>query len=222
VILFASSGQLIVTFFGQSDIPLFVVLCLGLFASLLHERKVVFLVLMLTSCWLRPEGIVLSGTLVVSAFILCRTDQRSQIFLVAAGILGIISFGLMLLLNYQLTGYTKFTSIVEKGLFAEHPFQLALLQTIETFGGFLSEVFLNLSDPPRMFYTFPVFGGILALVGIITRPWKKGSTRQLEAWWILAALGNLAVITNRVGGACGSPLSHHRTCSSHPAISDGL
>lgn len=199
------SGHTLSSTFSQTDMGLFSLLALATFSTLLY-RRYKWTILLAFLCGLtRPEGFVFSV-----AFFLCGTgavlldkktgdtaesSRRSRYFLLA-GLTGFIAFCLTLYVNYHMTGYIQFMSVMNKGYFSIYPFFGAVTHTLSDAAAILKGVFFGLPDSPRQFFVFPVVGGLLGLCGILLFPRNLKSTPLCEWWFFLSAGATLLSIAS--------------------------
>lgn len=199
------SGHTLSTTFSQTDMGLFSLLALSTFSTLLCRRYKWTVVLAFLCGLTRPEGFVFSV-----AFFLCGagallldkksedttgSSRRNRYFLLA-GLAGFIAFCLTLYVNYHMTGYIQFMSVMNKGYFATYPFFGAVIHTLSDTATMLKGVFLGLSDSPRQFFVFPVLGGLLGLCGILLFPRNRKSVQLCEWWFLLSAGATLLSIAS--------------------------
>ena len=198
VFLTVLSGQTLTTFFGGTDMGLFSFLALTLFASLLYEKKKTAMLLAALCGLTRPEGFVFA---IVALFIGCflfifnRKKRRennnivletSSLFFLT-GITGLIAFFFVLIINYRMTGYFQFMSVINKGYFMQYSFFGAILRTLYDFMEMISGIIFGLNGERRQFLGIPILSGLLGVFGalLLTRN-KKLALRE---WWFLLITG---------------------------------
>ena len=195
----ALSGHAVSAVLHQTDVGLFALLALGLFASILYGRPRASLALAILCGITRPEGFVFAV-----AFFLCGgaslllnrrfpdtlgTKHQARTFLLL-GTAGASAFLFTLFANHLLTGYAQFMSVANKGYFNKLPFMGAVEGTLYDALSLIKGVFFGLSGSVlanRQFYLFPLIGGLLALSGIMLHPRKEKGQRLCECWLLLAA-----------------------------------
>ncbi len=194
----ALSGHTVSAVLHQTDIGFFTFLALALFASILHSRFWLTLILAILCGITRPEGLIFSIAFLLSGItgiILNRrflnapgTSRQAGQFLIF-GFAGALAFGGTLFINHLLTGYAQFMSVSNKGYFNAFPMVGALQHTLYDTLSIIKGVFFGLPDTARQsrqFYLFPLIGGALALTGIMLYPRKDKQRRLCECWLILS------------------------------------
>lgn len=204
------SGQTLGVAFGQTDMGLFTFITLAATASLLYSRyywTAFFIILCSLS---RPEGFIFSISFLLIGLIsitikthpsLKASDQcnekankRSYMPLLIIGLCGLITFGLILLLNYSLTGYTQFMSVMNKGYFKVYPLAGAIQYSLFNLAEMVKGVLFAIPVSSRQFFSFPILGGILCICGILLNPRKQKQLGFIEGWFLLCAGGSILCI----------------------------
>ena len=195
VLLCALSGQTVYTALGQSDMGLFMLLSMAALAAALYHRYVLLGLALFLASWCRPEGMILSFVIIGAALTKIGKDSPSRRGLIAAGAAGLAAFAMVLLLNFVLTGTTTFYSVISKGLLRLYPIASVLYLAGEALGSMTRGILFGISGGGRQFYSLPVLGGLLGLIGLLSRDWKKGETARVELWWGLSALAAIAMVS---------------------------
>ena len=198
VFLTVISGQTLTTFFGGTDMGLFSFLTLGLFAALLYEKKKTA-ILLATLCGVtRPEGFVFAiAALLIGGFLFvfnqkkgkdtrCVVPNHASIFLLT-GIAALLAFIFVLIINYQLTGYFQFMSVMNKGHFMHYSFFEAIRHTLYDFIDLIMSLFFGLHGKGRQFLGIPILSGLLGISGVLLLIRNKKVV--LLEWWFLLVTG---------------------------------
>ncbi|MBI3735793.1 hypothetical protein HY256_04690 [Candidatus Sumerlaeota bacterium] len=188
------SGQTFITSFDQMEMALFMALAMGAFAAVLHARWRLAALLLALSCWTRPEGMILSFFLFATGAPSPWRRQAGSARLLLAGVIGLLSFGGVMLFNKALTGTMTFHSVLGKGDDKFYPLVGRIEQGALALGSMTREILFGLSEVNRQFYLLPVVGGLLGITGFLSRDWKTGETARAEAWWGLASLAAVGII----------------------------
>ncbi len=188
------SGQTFISALGPTEMGLFMALTMGAFAAALHWRWKWSAFLLALASWTRPEGAILSFVLMIAPWIGRSDATSSRQRMSLAGLIGVVSFGGVLALNYALTGSAAFHSVMGKGLFRFYPLQGVLLRATKDFGAMIRDVFLGLGDKGRQFYLLPLAGGLLGLFGFCSRDWRSEKTARIEVWWIVSAFISVGLV----------------------------
>lgn len=196
----ATSGHLAITVFGQTDASLFIPLALGSFAAFAYERRKTLAVGLVLLSLTRPEGFVLSFTLLCAdGWRSRRSGERWRYALPAT--LGIGAFAGTLLVNQLLTGSWLPQSVLAKGVFAEHPLDGATFLTARAVFDVFSELVLGLGEGGRRYYLLPLIGGVCGLAGLLSRIGSRSAGQLFDRWWSSAALLSIGIAI--VGGVSG-------------------
>ena len=194
--LLALFGQPAFSALAQSDIGLWLAVS-GLLAWSLAEGRFRLLASMLVLApWVRPEGMVCGmafvgvGIVLAVARLTYRYTLRDWILaaMVLASIAGVFA------LNYGLTGTCQFSSVAEKGHFANLPFASAVHRTSSDFLEMVKAFFFGAAgSAPRSFWFLPVWGGVFCGLGLVHVRCRKGAGVGL-AVMALAGLGGLMTV----------------------------
>lgn len=194
VLIFALCGQVYITTLDQMDSALFLCVSLGMLASLLYERWTWLIILTLLAPWCRPEGVILSFFLFTLPWLRVWGNRDARNRTALAGVIGLASYGGVLLLNHVLTGTTTFHSVIGKSPFGYAPAYHVIGETIRTVGKMARELGLGLADSQRQFMLPPIGGMLLLWVGLMSRDWKSPTTARPEACWLATAAVSLGLI----------------------------
>ncbi|MFC1468154.1 hypothetical protein ACFLQY_05695, partial [Verrucomicrobiota bacterium] len=196
----------------------FTLLALATLTAILYSRYWLTLLLTILCAISRPEGFIFA-----MAFMLCGTTgwvlnrkfknspgttKQSKYFVIYAAC-GLLAFATTLFINYKLTGYFQFMSVMNKGYFNVFPLAGAIKHTLNDFFALLKGVFLGLPDairPNRQFFLLPSIGGLLAVTGILLYPREDKQTRLCECWILLSA----GAVLLTVGMSQWQGISHDR------------
>lgn len=188
--LLALSGNAIYSALAQSDIGLWMAVSALFLAGLALNRPWLYGSMLVLAPWVRPEGIF-CGLAFIAAIPFVRENRRSSILIAAAAEISTLG---VFLLNYAITGEAQFSSVANKGYLS----QCGLIN-----GGFLSvndaiamfrELVLALDDEaPRNMLALPLVGGLLFLIGLLTRRRETPGFWQRNVWLGALALGFLSV-----------------------------
>jgi len=148
--------------------------------------------MLLLGPWIRPEGtavvIAFAAVTFGSRIFKKESFRKSDAFLACAGVVSVLG---VFALNAFLTGDIQFASVAKKGHFATRPFFAALYCSAFDFLRMAKAFCFGLADdPPRMFYTLPVFGAVAFWAGIVTYRWDDAR----KFIFPLAAVGGLATV----------------------------
>lgn len=190
------SGHLYFTFLSQNDMSLFAVTVIWTFRALLGGRWAVASLLLMLAAFNRPEGLLLAAALLVVALLPIGGGRAIDRRMIGAGLVGLAAFVAVLLLNRYLTGYFRFTSILGKGAPGQGSLVLMLSEISGSVGSLVAEIFFGLGGGARRLFLFPVVGGVLAVVGLISRPWTSGSTARAELWAMLSLAGLVLMVAS--------------------------
>jgi hypothetical protein len=196
-LLCALSPQCLAAFFFQTDMGLFVTLAFGAVAAALDRRVALLALFLALASWCRPEGLILSALLLAAAIApsnwVAWPGGRRRGWIVA-GAIGVACYGGVLSLNHWLTGYWQFESVMHKGMIAWLGLGGAAKAAVNALGRDLREGLFNLADEPRSLYLLPVAGGMLGLVGVLSRRWRRAGTARVEMWWIASAVAAAVLV----------------------------
>lgn len=193
-----ASGHILHNVFYQHDMGLFAPLAIGALWAALAGRPILLGVLLMLATLTRPEGMVMSLLLVLVSFLPVGATRRPDWKFVAAGAIGLLGFGAVLLLNRYLTGHAAFTSILGKGLLGKDSTIVVLSNIAQAYRDSFLGLLFGIGEPAlryQQFILLPVFGGALALVGLASRPWSTGVHSRLELWWVLLLIAMTAMIS---------------------------
>ena len=198
VFLTVISGQTLTTFFGGTDMGLFSFLALTLFAALLYEKKKTAILLATLCGATRPEGFVFAiAALLIGGFLLVynrkkrkeeySTAERSPSIFLLTGIAGLLAFLFVLIINYQLTSYFQFMSVMNKGHFMHYSFFEAIRHTLYDFIDLIMSLFFGLHGKGRQFLGIPILSGLLGISGVLL--FVRSKKIALREWWFLLVTG---------------------------------
>jgi hypothetical protein len=201
----ALGGQTLYTFFGQTDMGLFLTLMLFCFWAFLTKRNQLLLVGVILTGLSHPTaaapaaGLLISGTLF---FFLQHGTIRHKLASPACrplwiGAAGVTAIALTLLFNYLLTGNFVFMSLRFKGLFKMYPLPGALNITIFNLVTLIKEVFFGLSTNGnyRALYFFPLLTGLAATAGLLTRKWHTPESIRFDSFVVPTILAELLLVS---------------------------
>ncbi len=186
------NGHLLFACLGVTDVGLFALLALSLFAAALYKRWAVATACLVLAVFCRPEGAVLSAAFFgvgLMGTLFLKNDRKKTWPLLITGLVGLIAVGGVMLLNIALTGISTFHSVLGKSPLMVYPFSEVVYRTIESFVSILRELFFGVSDGKRQFYMFPILGGILFTAGLILRP------RENKPIWLAESAFGLGIVT---------------------------
>ena len=172
-------GQTIFTALGQTDMGLFMALSWGALASALRGRVALCGLLLFLASWSRPEGAILSTLLVVVPLLFRRFAAELGIEklpakrLPLAGLAGLVGLAGVFSLNFALTGTTTFHSVMGKSPTLYYTYPEILYQFCQSLAEMAKEVLFGMGGKGRPFYALPIAGGVLSLIGLASRNWKK-------------------------------------------------
>ena len=199
------SGHLLSASLRLTDIGLFTLLALALFACLLYRRYWLTFIPVVLCAITRPEGFVFSfafflsgaGCLTLSLFMMVTTEtqHRARYFLFY-GIAGALFFLITLLINHALTGHFQFMSVANKGYFKAFPLSGAILHTMSDALAILKGVFFGQSGGARQFYLLPGIAGFLGLTGVLLFKREQRETQLAECWLLLSAGASILLIAS--------------------------
>lgn len=196
LVLTIFNGRFISGFATQTDLGLFVLLATWAMLASLKRRPVQLTVSLILCAFCRPEGMVLSGILLVLSLRSGSPVARRGSLLVPA-LIGVLAGIGVMALNHRLTGIVSFHSVIGKGYQRTHPPGGALFATLTDFGLTLPQVILGLEVAgPRAWYTIPVLGGVAGMIGLFSRDWFGGRTTRSELWWLGTAAATIAMASS--------------------------
>jgi hypothetical protein len=205
MILTVLGGHTVSAALKQTDIGFFMLLAMGLLASLVYGRYGWSFVLALLCAAARPEGLVFA-----IAFLICGTTglmlnrrilnapgskKQCQWFL-ACGAVAAAVFMLTLFINHILTGHFQFMSVAHKGYFKLYPFAGALEHSLRDAVDLIKGVFFGLQPSFRQYYFFPLLAGLLGLIGILLYERKSKEIRLCECWLVMSAGAALMLVAS--------------------------
>lgn len=211
MLMLVLSGHLASAVLRQTDIGLFTLLTTATFACLVYGRKLLTLLLVILCAITRPEGFVIS-----IALILCgcwgfiaknqaekeneQTNEQARLFLFY-GMVGSTVFGLVLVLNYALTGTFQFMSVMNKGYFKIYPMAGAIDHTLSDAILIVKGALLGLNPGMRQYYFLPVMGGFLGIAGALLFARRERRIRLCEGWlWLSFSASILLIASSRFQG----------------------
>ena len=205
MLLSVLSGHLASAVLKQTDIGLFILLALGLFAALIHGHRIMAAMLVAACAITRPEGMVFSLAFAMcglASMVWCKylgktktAPENAGLFLLL-GVIGGIAFAATLLINYKTTGYFQFMSVANKGYFNKFPPGGAIILALNDLLSLVKGVFAGLQESNRQFYLLPVVSGLLGVAGILLHGGRSKSERLLECWLGLSVLGALLLVAS--------------------------
>lgn len=176
-----ASGQTVFAFMSQSDMGLFMAAAYASLSAAVKRRYALCGIALALSCFIRPEGLLLSGFLVAFALRYRVLGDRTGWKYAGAGFAGLAAWGGVLALNWALTGETRFHSVLGKDLgmdFADYVhrgLRDGLVVVVEALGG--------VDAGERKFYLIPIVGLTLAVYGLI-RSTRFEENRIPRVWWV--------------------------------------
>lgn len=194
-ILLALNGQSAYTSMSQSDMGFFMMVSSVVFAALLYERWWWFGLSLLVIPWCRPEGVPMAF-LFLTALGVKRVGFKEQVSfkLFGIAIVGVVSAIGVFVFNKWLTGDFQFQSVSNKGYFNSYGQATAVFKSGRDLLLMFQEMMLGLPrTSPREMFFLPLFGSVIAWIGIVVRPWRK-ETAWKELWWICCSLISFFVV----------------------------
>lgn len=194
-LLVALGGQAAYSAMAQSDVGFFMAVSAAIFAALTAGRFWLFAALLWLSPWCRPEGMMLilsyGGLLAWRGRYGAEKPVRREWLALAVGV---VSVSGVFALNYALTGYFQFTSVLFKTYFKQQPFHFALFQTLQDATRIAKELFLGMPYAmPRDLFFLPLIGTVFACVAIFGRDWRGAGARR-TLWFLAAAVMSLGSV----------------------------
>lgn len=189
------SGHVNYIVYSQSDMALFMVTGIWAFAFALHGRWLPTALMLSLASLNRPEGLIMSVAMMVSAAAPLGAQRSVNGRMLAAGVFGMTTFGAVLVLNRVIAGHFMFTSILAKGVTSEASPALVVSELADRFASLVTGVLFALQEPDRRLILLPVFGGALALIGLASRPWREGRDSRVELWFVLCLAGVMAMVS---------------------------
>jgi hypothetical protein len=198
------SGQTLNAFFGQTDMGLLFMLVFFCFWAFLFERKICLLAGMLLAGLTHPTSASLAGGLLTTGalcFILHSGNLKEKPALKNSapfwiGCAGVAAIALTLLFNFLLTGDFVFMSLRAKGLFKSLSPANAASVTLVNLVNLVRGVWFGIGEKTtRSLYYLPVVCGLVALAGILTRPWHKKERIRFDALVLLTLAAELILLS---------------------------
>ncbi len=209
------SGQSIYTFLGQTDMGLLMTLLLFCFWAFLFKRKIWLLIGTILAGLTHPSAAALAGGLIVAGFlsaVLSREPFRKKLAFKTTwpfwiGCAGVAAIASTLVFNYLLTGDFQFMSLRSKGLFKTYSvlgaLNISLMHLVHIVKGFF---FSFDTTNYRAFFFFPLITGLIAMGGLLLRPWNEPKKVRFEIFVLLVISAELILLsTNNQQG-----VSHDR------------
>ncbi len=198
-LLVALGGQAAYSAMAQSDVGFFMAVSAAIFAALTAGRFWLFAALLWLSPWCRPEGMMLilsyGGLLAWRGRYGAEKPVRREWLALAVGV---VSVSGVFALNYALTGYFQFTSVLFKTYFKQYPLHFAFALVFKDLITIGKELFLGIpANFPRDSFYLPVLGAVFAWLAVFVRDWRRSGSWQ-TVWWLGASL--LSVISVAISG----------------------
>ncbi len=187
----AMAGQTAMMAFSQVDIAIYIPAVLAAILAALEKRDRLLTVLLGLLPWIRPEGVLFAVLLGLVCLARCRSGENHRAFLFAS-VLGIGSFGLLLLFNLILTGSPGFSSMESRRLLADRP----LWAVAGTVALGMSETVQNviLGIPSTRLHTvFPVVTFVLAMTGLCFVVRARKDSGSVLLWAGLCVVATIAI-----------------------------
>ena len=195
------SGPLFLSVLGQTDMGLFVVCTLGVWAAALYRRPLTAIALITAAVWTRPEGALVAVALLFGGG-LGVVRERRLLTWCGIGLWGLAQFGLVLAWNHWIAGSPAFHSLISKGHWIWHPPGGAFKRTARDLAHLIIGLWFSAPTARYFFrslYSFPIIAGISAAAGWIRLLKDESSFRKAIAWGWFAMIGGGLLATAASG-----------------------
>lgn len=196
-VLLALNGHAAYGALSQSDVGLFMAVSSGAFALLLAGKTGWLAALLAVAPWCRPEGIVLA-VLYAFAMPVRRAVLRQRVTGAewGAAVLAVASSAGVFAFNHWLTGCAQFQSVYFKGYFKQYDVVPAINLTLGGMIRMVRELLFGLPVMmPREGLLLPLFGALLAWLGLLSRRWSRENAWK-ELWWLAACVVGMGVVAS--------------------------